>query len=207
VAYDQRGHGESAPPRDGTYSIEALAGDLEAVRRSLALDRVVLVGHSISGEVVTAYAAAHPERVAGIVYVDASGDFGALPRERREATVRRDAGFSRLQWKAEWEEMLGADARPMTRRIVLADLEKVDVRALAAMRADSLFFPARERAARYTGPRVAIEVDDPPGAELRAAALDRAIRLVTVRGVSHWLMLDDPASFNRILAEALVAMP
>ena len=54
VAYDQRGHGESARAADGAYSIDSLTADLEAVRSALGLDRIVLVGHSVSGEIVTA---------------------------------------------------------------------------------------------------------------------------------------------------------
>jgi pimeloyl-ACP methyl ester carboxylesterase len=49
IAYDQRGHGESEKARDGAYNLEALVADLEAVRRALGLERMVLVGHSMSG--------------------------------------------------------------------------------------------------------------------------------------------------------------
>ena len=206
VAYDQRGHGESERAKDGVYSVDALARDLELVRQHLGSARIALVGHSFSGDVVTAYAAAHPEHVAGIVYADADGDFGVLSREAREKEVAAAASNSPAQWKAEWEHALGPHARPATRQLVLGALERVDPRALAALRADNVFFPSRERAARYAGPRWAIETDA-PGAEFRAAALDPSIRLVTMRGVSHWLMLDDPAAFDAALGQALATMP
>lgn len=61
IAYDQRGHGASGKPRGGVYTLEALAPDLEAVRRGL--ERFVLVGHSLSGAVMTTYLGAHPEAV------------------------------------------------------------------------------------------------------------------------------------------------
>src|SRR5512136_2632690 len=63
VAYDQRGHGGSDRPRDGVYTVEALAADLEAVADALGLKRFVLVGHSLSGTVLSIYAGAHPGRV------------------------------------------------------------------------------------------------------------------------------------------------
>jgi pimeloyl-ACP methyl ester carboxylesterase len=206
IAYDHRGHGESERPKDGVYSIDALTRDLDAVRQSLAVARIVLVGHSFSGDVVTAYAAAHPERVAGVVYVDADGDFGALSREAREKEVARAVASTRAQWNAEWEEVLGPHAKPATRAQVLASLEKLETPGLVALRSDNVFFPARALAARYSGPRWAIETDA-PGAEFRAAALDPSIHLVTMRGVSHWMMLDDPAAFNAALGQALAAMP
>src|SRR5712671_7337227 len=72
IAYDQRGHGQSDPA--GEYSIAALAGDLARVVDELGLPRFWLAGHSFSGTVVSAYAADHSDKLAGVVYVDAVGD-------------------------------------------------------------------------------------------------------------------------------------
>jgi pimeloyl-ACP methyl ester carboxylesterase len=206
IAYDQRGHGASDAPKDGIFTMDALAQDLEAVRATLGISRFVLVGHSVSGDVVSAYAGAHPERLAGIVYVDADGDFGMLSREQRQGEVDKAARYGAAEWRAEFDESLGPNAKPGTRAQVLGALAKMDTHTLAAMRADNVFFPARERSSRFKGPRWAIEVDG-PGAEFRAGALDpAATHLVTMRGVGHWLMLDDPEGFNAHLADALAAM-
>ena len=43
VALDLRGHGNSAPPSDGEYAVEACADDVLAVLDALALETVVLV--------------------------------------------------------------------------------------------------------------------------------------------------------------------
>ena len=59
VAYDLRGMGESAPPRNGDYSLAGMAEDLDAVAGALGLERFVLAGHSYAGAVVGTYAAAH----------------------------------------------------------------------------------------------------------------------------------------------------
>jgi pimeloyl-ACP methyl ester carboxylesterase len=76
VAYlDQRGAGRSfdpdADPRELTVARHV--ADLRAViahlRRTLALDRVVLVGHSWGGFLALSYAAAHPGDVAGVIAV------------------------------------------------------------------------------------------------------------------------------------------
>src|SRR5262249_25750429 len=49
-----------------------LRDDVLAVADALHLGRVVLVGHSIAGVELSAAASAAPERVAGLVYVDAA---------------------------------------------------------------------------------------------------------------------------------------
>lgn len=71
LAYDRAGLGHSDPgpqPRDG----RAIVGDLAALLR--ALDErgpVVLVGHSMGGLMVRLFTLTHPDRVLGVVLVDA----------------------------------------------------------------------------------------------------------------------------------------
>lgn len=71
VSVDLRGHGESAKPTDD-YSMPLFADDVAFVCRELGIDRVVAVGHSMGGSVVTAMAARHPDLVQAAVGVDSS---------------------------------------------------------------------------------------------------------------------------------------
>ncbi len=84
VALDLRGHGQSDPPRDGDYSIESMAGDIDVVVNALGLQRIVLVGHSMGGSVSIAYAGLHPEKVAGLLLADPSGDARKVPKEQMD---------------------------------------------------------------------------------------------------------------------------
>jgi proline-specific peptidase len=68
VTYDQSGCGRSARPENlSLYTLDRYVEELEALRRHLAFDKVVLLGHSWGGVLAPAYAAAHPDRVAGLV--------------------------------------------------------------------------------------------------------------------------------------------
>jgi pimeloyl-ACP methyl ester carboxylesterase len=71
VAYDARGHGDSDPaPAGGGYSYAEMVDDLGAVLdASAGRGRAVLAGHSMGAHTVTAFALAHPERVAGLVAI------------------------------------------------------------------------------------------------------------------------------------------
>lgn len=64
-----RGTGKSSVPQDG-YDTDHLSEDILGVLDGLKLRRVVLVGHSIAGLELSAFAIHHPERVAGLVYLD-----------------------------------------------------------------------------------------------------------------------------------------
>jgi proline iminopeptidase len=69
VSYDQRGVGRSS----GSVTSDPMkdyAEDLEAVRQAIGAERIHLLGHSAGGLPTISYTAAHPERVASIVFVD-----------------------------------------------------------------------------------------------------------------------------------------
>jgi pimeloyl-ACP methyl ester carboxylesterase len=66
----RRGFGRSSAPMSG-YSADRLADDVLAVLDSLHLTKPVLIGHSIAGEELSSIGSRHPERVAGLVYLDA----------------------------------------------------------------------------------------------------------------------------------------
>lgn len=67
----RRGYGASSSPETG-YSADRLGDDIVAVLDALKIERPVLVGHSIAGEELSSVAARHPNRVAGLVYLDAA---------------------------------------------------------------------------------------------------------------------------------------
>jgi pimeloyl-ACP methyl ester carboxylesterase len=70
----RRGFGASSkPPLDnGNYTADRLGDDVLAVLASLKIDKPVLVGHSIAGEELSSIGSRHPEKVAGLIYLDAS---------------------------------------------------------------------------------------------------------------------------------------
>lgn len=70
IAPDWRGHGDSeATP--GAYWFPNYLADLEALLDALGVtEPVVLIGHSMGGQVASLYAGARPSRVAGLVALD-----------------------------------------------------------------------------------------------------------------------------------------
>ena len=89
VALDLRGHGASGDAAD--YSALAMTADLAAVVRAEDLHDPAVIGHSLGGAVVTAYAAEAP--VAAVVNVDQLmkfSDFAAAVRPL-EPALRSDA--------------------------------------------------------------------------------------------------------------------
>ncbi|MFZ1945107.1 MAG: alpha/beta hydrolase [Acidobacteriaceae bacterium] len=80
----RRGFGASSapPPADGNYSADRLGDDVLAVIEALKLDRPVLVGHSIAGEELSSIGSRYPDKVAGLIYLDAGYPYAYYDHKR-----------------------------------------------------------------------------------------------------------------------------
>lgn len=73
ISFDLPGFGLTGPSIDGDYSDEAYVGTIVALLDHLQLDKVVMGGNSLGGQLAWETALLHPQRVAALVLVDAGG--------------------------------------------------------------------------------------------------------------------------------------
>lgn len=73
IRFDQRGHGLTGPAASGDYARKAFAADVGKVAEALGLERFALGGNSMGGGIALEFALAHPERLSGLILVDAVG--------------------------------------------------------------------------------------------------------------------------------------
>ena len=85
----RRGFGASSVPADtnGNYSADRLGDDVLAIVDSLGLNRPVLVGHSMAGEELSSIGTRHPEKIAGLVYLDAGYSYAFYDRSRGDPVL------------------------------------------------------------------------------------------------------------------------
>jgi pimeloyl-ACP methyl ester carboxylesterase len=201
VAIDFRGHGESDPAEDGDYSIQGLAGDVQAVVDQLGLRRFVLAGHSLGGAVAIEYASRHPERVAALLLVDPNGDQSRVPREQVEPfleAMRRDP-LGELE--SYFRQILVGGDRDAA-RWVLEDMRMTHEDAIPAALESASRYEPLPALAKYAGPKLAVvsELNSLPFS-LHRLVPELPTRLMT--GTGHWLMMDRPEVFNRLVDELL----
>jgi pimeloyl-ACP methyl ester carboxylesterase len=67
----RRGFGASSAPSSG-YTADRLGDDVIAVIDSLKLSKPVLVGHSVAGGELSSVGSRYPDRIAGLVYLEAA---------------------------------------------------------------------------------------------------------------------------------------
>jgi non-heme chloroperoxidase len=82
----RRGYGASAVPDSG-YSADRLGDDVREVLDALKLDHPVLAGHSIAGEELSSVGSRYPEKVAGLVYMDAGYGYAFYDRARGDLNI------------------------------------------------------------------------------------------------------------------------
>jgi pimeloyl-ACP methyl ester carboxylesterase len=73
IRFDLIGHGLTGPNPQRDYSTAAFVATVDRVVTKLGISRFVLGGNSMGGGISGAYAMAHPEKLTGLVLVDASG--------------------------------------------------------------------------------------------------------------------------------------
>jgi len=78
----RRGFGDSSAPtpNDHNYSSDRLGDDVLAVIDALKLQKPVLIGHSIAGEELSSIGSRHPEKVSGLIYLDAGYPYAFYDR-------------------------------------------------------------------------------------------------------------------------------
>ncbi|MFH0903111.1 MAG: alpha/beta hydrolase [Pseudomonadota bacterium] len=192
VALELRGHGESAAPADGACSVPTWADDVASVVDALGLRHFVLVGHSLGGNVIAAYAGQHPERVAGLVFADATGDASQESPAEAKAFV---AGLENGDLRSNERSFLSALLEPATattRAQVLAAFDRFSPELfLCGVKSLYAYSPV-EDLARFAGPMLTVEsaTKDAPTAMHSVAPMAKG---AVIEGASHWLMLDKPA--------------
>jgi non-heme chloroperoxidase len=70
----RRGFGRSSSPAFG-YAADKLGDDVLAVIDSLGLRRPILAGHSMAGEELSSIGSRRPDKVGGLIYLDAGYDY------------------------------------------------------------------------------------------------------------------------------------
>lgn len=203
VTLDLAGHGESGLGRK-SWTIASFGADVAAVVGELAHDSLVLIGHSMGGDVILEAARRLSGRVKGLIWVDTYRqleDFHALEQvQERLAPFRAEftgatRGFVRGMFPSD------ADASLVDR--VVADMSaappEVAIGALESALNFGRHVPAMLQALKL--PLIAINPADPPS---DGGSLERhGVAVMCMRGVGHFLMMEKPQVFNDLLCEAI----
>lgn len=207
VSLDLAGHGESGKHRS-SWTLAGLAADIQLVADTLGLDRIVLIGHSMGGPLSLLAAARMPGRVEGVVCVDAlqNADF-VFPRALGEQMVAAFHADFPGQMGRMMDMMFPPAADTAVKHWVLNKGVAADTGAVLAIIAD---YANHDEKAALAAAGVPVRcINAVPSSPMSLATDVEANRkyadfdAVLMEGVGHYLHLERPAEFNRLLRETL----
>lgn len=199
LAVDLRGHGDSAHDPELRYDYASHVRDLEAVAAALEIERLVLVGHSLGGRISMLFAAAHPERMAGLVIVDAGPDLDPRGVTRISGDVERSVGvtFASL---AECENAL-AHAYPAAQPAAVARMARHGMRRREDGRYERKTDPAFHAGRAAMTPEAAEALERQTSKQLWETLAKIRCPTLLVRGAASDIL--DPDTADRMADEVL----
>jgi pimeloyl-ACP methyl ester carboxylesterase len=199
VAFDLRGLGSSGGGH-GPFGVEAGVEDVAAVADALLPERFVLVGHGFGAAVAGAFAAYYPERLAGLLYVEAAGDLRQIPHAERDTWLENFSAARYGAFHEHWLSPLLLEAKPPTHTLVMKTLRTSRREAIAGNLESLYHHDPGEAFANFTGPTHALVATTGPRTLVgQWPTLSRSV----VPHASHWLMLDAPRWFHSELVRFL----
>jgi len=192
IAFDHRGHGQSAKLYDPEqYTLHHMADDAQALLDRLSLPRVDLIGYSMGARVSALFAILHPERVRSLVI----GGMGARL----------------LTMSSNWEAIAKALEAPSADAVpdayardfrVFADRTKGDLRALAACMRASRTALGPDLLAQIACPTlVAVGTEDVvAGSPYDLAKHISGAEVLSIPGRDHNRAVGDPRFKDGVLA-------
>ena len=218
ILVEPRGTGASrAALGDGSQlTIEGSVADIEAVRRATGAKKIILIGHSFGGGVAQAYAAAHPQHVAGLVLLDSVGPSNRPPRARLDSwRLRAKPGelaryddarakgdrisAMRLKFRIGFYDRSRGDAFVAA---IPDTAIRLDVAPLAKSYDQKFHINSAQRAA-FPVTLMAGDIDWIRGDEPALKAVYPGSRTIIIRHAGHFPWVDAPASFHRALRRVL----
>ena len=200
LSVDLPGHGGSAAPADG-YSIPVLATEIAALIRELALDRPVVVGHSLGGLIALELAATHPEAVRAIVMVDPAPLAKPEPlRAALSGLIKSLEAGDEGPRRGFIERMFLPTSDPGLRARVIEEMCSVPAPVAAAVMRATLEYDGVAAAARVGVPALHVATASPRNAPQQMSEWIPGLVTGVVVGTGHFAMLEAPAQVNDMIA-------
>jgi pimeloyl-ACP methyl ester carboxylesterase len=209
LTVDLAGHGGSDRNRTD-WSIGRFGDDVAAAVKLIDNPKVIIVGHSMGGPVAIEAARRLPGRVLGVIGVDTFKSIGEPPPPADQMAARMKAfetDFIGATRDLVSQFFFTKKADPQFINKVALDMSNAPP-AVAIPSLKALFaWDANAAAQGFTLPVIAINSDlGMLTDEARIKGVFPTFRAVTLAGTGHFLMMEEPESFNVTLEEQIQSL-
>jgi pimeloyl-ACP methyl ester carboxylesterase len=207
VALDLRGHGDSDAPEQ-RYTMAGFADDVAWTCERLAVDRPVLIGHSLGGLVALAFAAAYPDRLRAAVLIDSV----LLPDERRPDAVHELVAGLRgpepeSALRGYFLTFFGPSDSTERRDWILEQAARTPSHVTSSVWEESLLsWDDADALGRCHVPLLYLDAGTPNANLAQAKRLCRGLIVARTRGSGHFSQLEVPERVNAALERFLAGL-
>ena len=205
VLVDLRGTGDSDRPESG-YTLQQYARDVWSVIEHAGLERPVIVGHSMGGQVAQLVAASRPDAVAGLILLNPVPATG-LPLPDDAAALFRSSAADRAQ-RAAILDMACKQLDAATRERLVTVAANVSPTCIVESLTAWVAGGSDAHLAAIRAPTVVLASDDDfiplPLVREQVVAKIKGSRLAWIPGPGHYAMAELPAAVAAII-DAFIA--
>jgi len=210
VAIDLPGFGESGKNRSD-WSTRMFGNDVDSVIKQLSLKNVILVGHSMAGDIVLQAAIDNPTKVMGLVGVDNFKNVGRIETAQSKADFANaveELGkhFKKIAFDYFNQDLFSKTTDTAIKKRVLNDVAHADSTiATACMKRVNDFNEVNKlREAKIK--LYLINSDVHPVDSIGLIKNRISYRVLDIHGTGHFPMIEAPTEFNLLLEQVITGI-
>lgn len=203
VAIDLAGHGLSGKERKD-YTMELFGEDVAAVVNHLNLKKVILVGHSMGGSVIIEAASLLKNKVVGLIGVDTyqsfTDDWTSEQKEQFLLNFKND--FKQFTVKFV-KGMFPQGADSLLADKVANDMSSAQPEVAISAMKNLMYYDPLPTLSKIQLPMISINCEMYPLSLDENRKHVQSFSFKMMKGVGHFLMLEKPDEFGKLLNEAI----
>jgi len=210
LAIDLPGHGMSGK-NSTTWTIEAYGNDVCTVIKELHLKNVILIGHSMGGDVILEVATKCPDSVIGFVGVDNFKNAGTamsteIQNQIDQIMIMLKSDFANTSENFARQALLSPSTDITIVDRVVSDYRNMDKNIGFDLISSAFTYYERERElmTQLKFKIYLINVDNiPTNEELLKKYAASGYDILPIKGTCHFPMIEKPDEFNRLLQDII----
>jgi pimeloyl-ACP methyl ester carboxylesterase len=208
VTIDLPGFGQSGKNRD-KWDTDTYSSDISSVINALDLKKIILIGHSMSGDIALQATVNNPNKIIALVGVDNFTNVGAPqnPDDKKDyaaAISLMKQNFKKTAFQYFNQSLFSNTTSPAIKKRILNDVAHTDSTiAIASMEQQDIGFDEINRLKKTGKKLYLINSDINPIVTKYMVAQNIPFEIYYTKGTGHYAMIENPDEFNKLLAKVI----